>query len=188
MREFDLTLFRAINEGPDWLEPVMVFFSEGNKWLPVQIGLLAVFVFLVWRKGTRTPAILAMVSWPFANAACEWMKYGLQLPRPSAELADAVIRVNKLTSYGSASAHSATMMSIAVVFLLYNTRVGFVWLAVALLTGYSRVFIGVHYPYQVLFGWALGAFVAFVLVKTWQAVELIRRSPLPESGSPAEGH
>ncbi len=186
MRELDLTLFRAINRGPDWLEPVMVFFSEGNKWLPVQIGLLAVFVFLLWKKGTRTPAILAMVAWPFANAACEWVKYGLQFPRPSAELADAIVRVNRLTSYGSASAHSATMMSIAVVFLFYNRPAGYVWLAVALLTGYSRVFVGVHYPYQVLFGWALGAFVAFVLVKTWQSIERIRRSQVQESASPAE--
>ncbi len=187
MRGLDLTLFRAINEGPDWLEPVMVFFSEGNKWWSVRIILLVVLAFLVWKKGTRTPAILAMVGWPIANAACEWMKYGLQLPRPSAELSDAIVRVNKLTSYGSASAHSATMMCVAVVFLFYNRPTGYVWLGVALLTGYSRVYVGVHYPYQVLFGWVLGAFVAFVIVKSWQALERVRRSPSPESASPAEG-
>jgi undecaprenyl-diphosphatase len=165
----------------------MVFFSEGSKWLPVRLGLLAVFLFLVLRKSTRTPAVLAMLGWPLADAACNWMKYGLQLPRPSTELADAIVRVERLTSYGSASAHAATMMCVATVFLYFNRPAGFVWLAVALLTGYSRVYVGVHYPYQVLFGWALGAFVALVVVKTWVAAVRIRQARGPQDGSPAKG-
>jgi undecaprenyl-diphosphatase len=187
VRGLDLTLFRAINQGPDWLEPLMVFLSQGNKWWWVRLLLLALFVLFLWRKQTRTPALLAMVSWPVANAACEWLKYGFQLQRPSAELEDVVLRVSKLTSYGTASAHAATMMAVAVAFLFYSRSAGLAWLAVALLTGYSRVYVGVHYPSQVLLGWAVGAFVALVAVKTWQAYRRTRTPRTGEAGSPQAG-
>jgi undecaprenyl-diphosphatase len=174
VRELDRAIFRAINEGPDWLEPVMLFFSLGNKWWWVRALLVGLLVFWLWKKSTRTPALLAMVSWPVANAACDWLKYGLQLQRPTAELADVVVRIDRMTSYGSASAHAATMMAVATVFLFYNRALGLVWTGVALLTGLSRVYVGVHYPYQVLLGWGVGAFVAFVAVKSWQAYLRLR--------------
>jgi undecaprenyl-diphosphatase len=187
VRGLDLSLFRAINHGPDWLEPVMVFFSEGNKWWWVRVLLLAVLVLLAWRRSTRKPTWLALVSWPFANAACEWLKYGIQMQRPSVEVADAVVRVHRLTSYGTASAHSATMMCIATVFLFYNRPAGFAWLAVALLTGYSRIYVGVHYPSQVLLGWATGAFVGFVAVMTWRSFEALRQRRSEAAASPEAG-
>ncbi|HXH61139.1 MAG TPA: phosphatase PAP2 family protein [Fimbriimonadaceae bacterium] len=169
MHGLDVTLFRAFNGLPEWLSPIFLFFSEGNKWWVVRIGLLALFVLFLWKRKYRTPALLAMVSWPIANSVCDALKAGLQWQRPSVELADAVIRVHKLTSFGTASAHSATMMSVAVAFMFYDRALGFVWLAVALLTGLSRIYVGVHYPSQVVLGWLVGAFIAFVVVKTWQA-------------------
>ncbi|MCH8978233.1 MAG: phosphatase PAP2 family protein [Armatimonadetes bacterium] len=183
MRELDLAVFRAINQAPDWLEPAMVFFSEGNKWWWVRIGLLALLVFFAWRKTTRKATVLAMVAWPMANAACDALKFGMQLPRPSVDLADAVIRVERLTSFGTASAHSATMMAVAVAFLFYSRPVGLAWVAVAVLTGVSRVYVGVHYPYQVLFGWGVGAFVATVAVKSWMAFEHCRSASGPQGES-----
>ncbi|MCH7945176.1 MAG: phosphatase PAP2 family protein [Armatimonadetes bacterium] len=183
MRELDLAVFRAINQAPDWLEPVMVFFSEGNKLLWVRIGLLVLLAFFVWRKSTRKGAILAMVAWPVANAACDALKFGMRLPRPSVDLADAVLRVERLTSFGTASAHSATMMAVAIAFLFYSRPVGIAWIAVAALTGVSRVYVGVHYPYQVLLGWAVGAFIATVAVKSWMAFEHHRSASEPQGES-----
>ena len=183
MRELDLALFRAINHAPDWLEPVMLFFSEGNKWWWVRIGLLALLVFFAWRKNTRKATVLAMVAWPVANAAYDALKFGMRLPRPSVDLADAVVRVDRLTSFGTASAHSATMMAVAIAFLFYSRPVGIAWIAVATLTGVSRIYVGVHYPYQVLLGWAMGAFVATVAVKSWMAFEQHRSASEPQGGS-----
>ncbi len=171
VRELDVALFRAINGWPDWMEPTFVFLSLGTKQLWVVLLLLAAFVGFVWSQKTRAGAILAMVSWPFANAACDWLKYGFQGLRPCVELQDVILRVPKLTSFGTASAHSATMMAVAVAFLFYHRPSGFVWLAIALLTGLSRVYVGVHYPSQVLLGWFVGFFVAFVAVMTWRALD-----------------
>ncbi len=110
--------------------------------------------------------------------------------RPSVEVADAIVRVNRLTSFGTASAHSANMMAVAVPFLYYARPVGFFWLGIAILTGISRIYVGVHYPYQVLFGWMVGAAMSGVLIVGWEAWKK-RRAPhkgepdaeLPESSA-----
>ena len=183
MRELDLALFRAINQAPDWLNPAMQFFSEGNKWWWVRVGLVAVLVLFAWRQNTRKATVLAMVAWPIANAACDALKFGMRLPRPSVDLADAIVRVERLTSFGTASAHSATMMAVAVAFMFYSRPAGIAWLAVAVLTGVSRIYVGVHYPYQVLLGWAVGAFVAIVAVKSWMAFEHHRSASEPQGES-----
>jgi undecaprenyl-diphosphatase len=39
---------------------------------------------------------------------------------------------------------------------------GYVAIVLALLIGYSRIYIGVHYPLDVLFGFGVGAFLAFL--------------------------
>lgn len=147
----------------------MNFFSQGNRWLGVRIFLALALIFFLWRKDLRKPAIVAMVSWPLANAACDAMKAGWRGTRPCVDFSDVVLRVEKLTSYGTSSAHSATMMAVAVAFFLYNRPLGIAWMVVAVMTGLSRIYVGVHYPYQVLLGWTTGAITALIVAKTWEA-------------------
>jgi len=94
--------------------------------------------------------------------------------RPSVEVPDAIIRVNRLTSFGTASAHSANMMAVAVPFLYYARPIGFFWLGIAILTGISRIYVGVHYPYQVVFGWMVGAAMSGILIAGWEHWKKIR--------------
>jgi undecaprenyl-diphosphatase len=173
VNSIDLVVFRWINGWPDWFGPFFIFLSEGNKLWPVRIVLLGFLVFCLWRKEFRLPAILAVLGWPIANEVCDLLKNGLMWTRPSVDLADTVVRVNRLTSFGTASAHSANMMAVAVPFLVHWRPVGFVWLGVAVFTGISRVYVGVHYPGQVLFGWFVGAAVSSLLVFGWR--EFVRR-------------
>ena len=65
-------------------------------------------------------------------------------------------------SFGTASAHSANMMAVATLFLIVDRKWGTFWLAIAVLTGLSRIYVGVHYPQQVLLGWLVGANAALL--------------------------
>jgi len=164
----DLAIFRAINGWPDSLEPLFVTLSEGNKWLVVRLILLGFLIYCLWRKETRVAAIVAIIAWPIANEICDVLKNSLQMTRPSVDLLDANFRVNKLTSFGTASAHSANMMAVATAYLFYWRKAGYVWLVIAILTGISRIYVGVHYPYQVLWGWLVGAGTAFAVIAIWE--------------------
>ena len=198
MRELDQTVFRSINLGPEWLDVPMLFLSEGNKWWWVRIGLLLLFVFFLWRPKLRTPAWLSLVAFPVANEFCDVLKNLLQGVRPSVDFNGAICRFwgqepvlcsqseEGWTSFGTASAHSANMMAVAVVFFYFDKRVGTAWAVIAVLTGISRLYVGAHYPYQVLFGWAVGAFVAFMAVTSYRAFLKVRSSPQNQDGSPEE--
>lgn len=122
-----------------------------------------------------------MIAWPLSDGLTNILKKTLQWPRPSwpeilAQNPGFHVRVEPLTSPGTASAHSANMMAIATCFLLFYRPVGYVWLVFAVLTGISRIYVGVHWPSQVLFGWFCGALVATIVTKTYLVI-VVPRSP-----------
>ncbi len=179
MRDLDLAIFYAINNWPEGLSPVMIFISECTKIPAVRVFLLVLVIFLVWRKATRLPIILTMIAWPLANEATDILKAGFRGLRPCVELPDAIVRVNMLTSFGTASAHSANMAAVAAAtWLTFGRKVGIPVTIIAFLTGLSRIYVGVHYPYQVLLGWSVGFLIALAVVK---GAQLIQRKYFPAS-------
>jgi len=62
------------------------------------------------------------------------------------------------------SDHTSLSFAIAFAVLAYDTLAGVVFLAVAAIIGVGRLFIGAHYPGDVLMGVAVGALAAFVVV------------------------
>lgn len=201
MGDFDLALFRQVNGWPDQWAPLFQTLSEGNKWWPVRILLAVLLLVLLARKADRKAAVVAMVAWPVANALTDVLKASFPVVRPSAlaarlveqgaSLAEAAartgieLRVEPLGSMGTASAHSANMAAVATAFALERRPSAWAWALLALGTGVSRVYVGVHYPSQVLLGWACGVFVGWVAWRTAGAWAQFRAS---RSGrvSPAE--
>ena len=63
------------------------------------------------------------------------------------------------------SAHAANAMGQALFFSLYYPRVKPYLLRYGILVAVSRIFVGVHYPFDVLVGSLLGVVVAIIFVK-----------------------
>lgn len=186
MHALDVRVFHWINSWSDAYSPFYVFLSEATKATWVRLALLIVFAALIASgKSVRKAGILAVLSWPLANGITDVLKNTFHVLRPCIELwPDVTLRVGKLDSFGTASAHSANMMAVAVVFLLYCRWWGLIPLAIAIFTGLSRIYVGVHYPSQVLLGWFCGAFAAFVVTQTWEVFKS-RRNP-PQSSTEDE--
>lgn len=184
MRETDRALFEWINHWPAALAPVFVFFSEAIKKTVVRIFLLLFIAAMIAAgKKTRKTVILALVAWPIANGLTDVLKNVFQMNRPVMDNANGVIeRVGHLTSYGTASAHAANMACIAFVFTYYLGWWGSPWIAVAIITGFARIYVGVHYPSQVLLGWVCGVFCGLLVVKTYEAFLKLRNKPREETG------
>lgn len=174
MRAFDISLFHAINGWPERMAPVMVFLSNATKDSGVRFALIGLFLTLVIAKGTRRTGWCLAPAFLLANEVCDVLKASLKMARPCVDLPDVILRVDLMTSYGTASAHSANMAAVAFVVTYFHRAWGAPWIVVAFLTGISRIYVGVHYPSQVLFGWAVGIFSGFLVVKTVEAFVAVR--------------
>lgn len=186
MGPFDEAVFHAINKG--WssplLDPLFVIFSQATLLLWVRIVLgLAALVLIIKKPTLRAPILLALVAFVAANGATDLLKSTWPMNRPLSNgipvhlVYDFLAKHREivLTSSGTASAHSANTSAIAVVFLLYFGRRAWLFVLISLLTGFSRIYVGAHYPSQVLFGWITGALIAAGFVLVYRSISARRQ-------------
>ncbi len=164
------------------LDAVMPLFSEAWMLLPV-LGLALLHVYLKdhpfnWKRILRVAALcfLAVI---IAQMASQEAKSLTERARPVHALPDiryydARLDAWRLTSnaypsgadaQGSSffSGHAAESMALAGVLFLFLPMLRFwIWL-VPFLCGYSRIYMGVHYPSDVLVGWLAGLLIALAL-------------------------
>jgi undecaprenyl-diphosphatase len=138
--------------------------SGGLLW----IGLAALLAYVVRRPLLATTAITAATVWS-ADLVVAVLKRVVDRDRPYVVLPEAEPLLRWDVSASFPSGHAATSAAGAVIlgYLLGRRAWGVAALAAAV--AYSRVYIGVHYPLDVLVGAAIGAAVALV------AVLLVRR-------------
>jgi undecaprenyl-diphosphatase len=161
-REFLLAVNRTLaNPLFDLLMPML-----SNKWLGILLAGAATPLLLA-RGGRRTwGLILAMVAAvALADLGGNLLKQLFQRLRPCHAVADLRVLAGCTRSFSLPSNHAANMAAVAVVVWLGGRRRN--WsLVVGLLLGgvmYSRLYLGVHYPSDVLVGALWGAGVGGAL-------------------------
>lgn len=172
MADLDLFLFRAINRDLsnalfDLLMPVIT--NPGPFLVPFAgagIGLL------VWggRKG-RLAVVTALVLLLVSNAANELLKFWIQRPRPCQVLEAVRLLVGCTRSLSFPSSHAANITAQALLFASLYRPLAFPLFLVAALVGYSRVYVGVHYPADVAGGVLVGLISAAVFIRLAREVE-----------------
>ena len=89
-------------------------------------------------------------------------------------------QVHHLLSHSADSSfpsdHAAAAFAIAAVLFAYHRTLGLAALALAAVVGFARVYVGAHYPADVLCGAAIGVVVGLVLVRwLWAIPQLALR-------------
>lgn len=170
----DRSIFRAINGWPDALDPGLTSFSVANAWPGFKLAMLAIVILLFVLKRGRT-ALLALIAFPITDGLCNLLKHLLPMNRPFQILEGVAMRVGKSGSMGTASSHAGNLAAVATVMTLtLGWRWGLPWIVVAFLTGLSRIYVGAHFPSQVLLGWAVGIVVGFTVERLARLVSKSR--------------
>ncbi|MDG6995589.1 MAG: VTT domain-containing protein [Nitrososphaerota archaeon] len=128
-------------------------------WIPV-VGLMLLF----GKRDTKMLAIELAVLFIAGIVAGEAMKFLMYRPRPFETVANIITRVPIDTDSSYPSGH-ALMVSIGAIFALEKFRRKTLALLLALeaaMVCYSRVYVGMHYPLDVVSGIFLGGFIVFV--------------------------
>ncbi|MEV6180827.1 phosphatase PAP2 family protein [Streptomyces sp. NPDC052016] len=170
----DVDLLYDINglakDAPHWLDRVVEFVGEYGL-------LLAMVLLIVWcwwtvrrRPGSAEEAagsVAALVWAPLAAGVAVLVNVPIrgfvERPRPFLDHQGLEVLVSGKTDYSFVSDHATITMAMAVALFVANRKFGLVGLGIGLLEGFCRVYMGVHYPTDVVGGFALGTAVALLL-------------------------
>ena len=184
---WDLSLFRILNEVPPAVASVLT--PLVHLFLPagIVIAVMLIAVYVVARNRSVLPvaagAVAAGIAWVLANVA----KVIANRPRPYQVVADAVLRQPPAHGTSFPSSHTAVTVAVVIALVPFLPRaLAWVAIAYAVLVGWSRVYLGVHYPLDVLAGAGIGMAVGG-LVLLALGVLLHRAGEAAESRAAAPG-
>ena len=161
-------------------EPVTgwVFFLTALGATPVLVAVtLSAAIGLVLRGSWRS-AVALVLAYAITDATVAVVKLVVERPRPDESLTQA-------GGFSFPSGHSATSMAVygCLAFALARAARGFPRVAIVLagvglvlLIGLSRIYLGVHYPSDVVAGWTTGG---AVVIAAWLIVGRLRPAPAP---------
>ncbi|MBC5773422.1 phosphatase PAP2 family protein [Pontibacter sp. KCTC 32443] len=168
--ELDKELFVYLNDmqSPFW-DPIMVFASDKYVWIPFYLGLIG---YVIWKyKRQSIPMLLLAV---LTIALADSITSGIFKPyfarlRPCHDetLSDVINLVAGCGGkFGFMSSHAANAFGFAVFFnLILSDRYTIfkvILVAWAVIVSYSRIYLGVHFPGDVVGGAIVGSFAAYV--------------------------
>jgi undecaprenyl-diphosphatase len=173
----DKQLFLILNGiHNDTFDFIMYWVSSKELWIPLYLF----FIYILYRsygRGFWLPLILVIFTVGVADfVSVKLFKEVFERLRPchDAELIPLVHLVKGKCggSYGFVSSHATNMFSLAtILWLLIRTKFPksiYLLIPWAALIGYSRIYLGVHYPGDVLGGSLLGIIMGFIGFKVYQ--------------------
>lgn len=187
--EFDKELLRFLNSyHTPWLDPVMLFLTETLAWLPLYVFLLYLVIKEYKKESWIILLGIALTILLADQITASIMKPYFARLRPSREptLEGLIHLVQGYTGgqFGFASSHAANTFGTATFFYLVfgNTKRWMIWLFVwAAFMTYTRIYLGVHYPGDVIIGGAVGMICGWLGFKSTQWITLWAEKRRPTS-------
>ena len=188
IQDWDRELFVFLNNlGIERFDAFWIFVTNPRHWIPVYI-LFFVFFFMAWhwRRAVFTSISLlctVLSTWLFTNLV---KGYFVRLrPNNNPDLADLIRILQEPTNYSFFSGHAATSFA-ATTFIVLVLRHQNRWIYLAyiwpILFVMSRIYVGVHYPGDILVGALVGVTMALIFYRIYLGVGK-RYLPLYFSGN-----
>lgn len=183
---FDSDIVIAINGfNNPFMDELMWIISKPTTWIPLYVLLLVLLWIKIkdWRK-----MVIILVGFAVAVGMSDFICSGILKPvvcrlRPTHDPNMPMLHlVHKYRGglYGFCSSHAANSMAVAMLFsLLYRKKIVtallMVWVTIVC---YSRIYLGVHFPTDIIAGLVIGCLLAVV---TWLVLSIAYRVDDAES-------
>jgi undecaprenyl-diphosphatase len=171
LKHLDTQILLYINShNSPFMDKIMWVFSERNTWIPLYLLLLGIIIYRFKKQSwiiLLGVVVLIVLSDQISSGI---IKHLVERLRPSHDPAISsqlhIVKNYRGGLYGFISSHAANTFAIAVFLALIFKRKVFnygiiIW---ASLVSFSRIYLGVHYPGDVLCGAILGTCLGFLIV------------------------
>jgi len=151
-----------------------LYFTEKRSHIPLMLLLLfALYRSIGWKKFIVAVIAIALMA-TFTDQVTNLVKNHYKRLRPCNEselLTQIRFIAKRCSKFGYFSGHSSNSMAIAVLFFNLlkpkHPKAIYALLVWAILMGYSRIYVGVHYPGDVLSGFTFGAISGLIFYKLY---------------------
>jgi 4-amino-4-deoxy-L-arabinose transferase-like glycosyltransferase/membrane-associated phospholipid phosphatase len=186
LQSIDIALLHFVNQTlSNSVFDVVMPFVSGQGWMgSFLLAALAAALCLLWKGGVRgrlCALMLALILWPGDSLVCNTIKHAVLRPRPPGVVADVRLPGRQEKNFAASgavmgdevliarpgavavsytsmpSSHAANWFAATMILLIYYRRSWRFMVPMACLVAASRVYLGVHYPSDVLAGGILGA-------------------------------
>lgn len=173
----DVELFVFLNGlGSETYDGLWLFITKQSNWIPLFLLLLYFIYTKLGAKQTLYLLLFVAVLITFTDQTTNLFKNGFQRLRPcnNPEINSFIRIVKHSNSFSFFSGHAANSMAVAT-FIFFNFKdkvkfFGFLFLW-PLIFAYSRIYLGLHYPVDILTGYLFGFTFGFVMFKAYKMAQ-----------------
>ena len=155
------------------LNQVMPFITDADNWILPILFLILYLGFFKGKKG-KIALCLLIISLSLNDSICaQILKPFFERVRPSHISIEGLnLLVSKGGKWSMPSNHASNMFSLAVILSYFYGRFKVILFFLATVIAISRVYVGVHYPGDVIIGALIGYIISWTVITLWVIIKM----------------
>lgn len=179
-QSLDRTLFYFGNRSLQnpLFDVVMPFITDLNKniFAIIVVGILWILLIVKGGKNGRLAAILLLPAVALSDQInSSFLKFLIERPRPCSALPNVHLLVGCGSGYSFPSSHAVNNFACAILLSYFLPRWTWAFFTFAAVVSYSRIYVGVHYPADVLAGAIVGLLCGALVIVIYHWGEMLWR-------------
>ncbi len=178
LQGIDAELFLFLNQTMSFyaLDKIMPIFTDLHKYQLFSFGFLPIFliIYILNQKKLAAKVLIGVILCVAIgdNLNHRVFKELIERPRPEQTLEQVTMRTKSHSGHSFPSNHAVNMFAVMTFLSQVSPQFRAFFYIIAALIAYSRVYVGVHYPFDVLAGALIGYTIGrllFLLFRRWIA-------------------
>jgi len=168
---WDIIFFQFINglAGQSRILDLLgIFFAKYLAYILIIAALIIIFYEKNWRRKLYDFSLVAISLLLARGLITQTIRFFYHRPRPYIANPDILTFIDKTNEASFPSGHSTFFFALATAIYFVRPKWFYYFLTGAIIMGIARVFVGVHYPLDILAGAIIGVFSAVISKKILQ--------------------